>query len=295
MTTLSGSVGTGRLNQPADVTRVQDLLANHTHWLAPIPLTPADGHCGPDTIEAIKRFQETAAALEKGKVDGVVTPSGFTLKRLEIGYIPKPKHRVFDNVCWAHAANELTLTLLQAAAKTLALESEAIEAVVEQEVAIRGPWDEFGRPTILYERHLFRHFTKKKWNLTHPDISGPQGGYGRYSAQYPKLYRAATLDEPAALKSASWGAFQILGENFADCGYTSVETFVDAMLANETNQLNAFVAFVNKNSTLKKALKDKDWTTFARIYNGPDYQKNHYDTNISNIYNNLINAKGVRK
>jgi hypothetical protein len=35
----------------------------------------------------------------------------------------------------------------------------------------------------------------------------------------PRLLQALLIDETAALKSASWGMTQILGENFKECGY----------------------------------------------------------------------------
>ena len=33
-----------------------------------------------------------------------------------------------------------------------------------------------------------------------------------------------------------------------------------------------------------KALKDKDWSTFAKLYNGPEYAKNKYDSKLSSAY-----------
>jgi len=95
------------------------------------------------------------------------------------------------------------------------------------------------------------------------------------------------LDESAALRSASWGMFQIMGDNFAACGFTSVADFVDAMLDRESRHLDAFVAFVGANPGMLRALRSKDWVTFARQYNGPNDAENDYDTNIRDAYNQL--------
>ena len=145
-------------------------------------------------------------------------------------------------------------------------------------------------PTILFERHKFRGFTNGAYNTTHSDLSGPQGGYGTFSVQYAKLRRAAILNEEAALKSTSWGAFQIMGFNHVDAGYATVGAFVDAMIGSQSNQLKAFVSFVGANNSMKKAIIAKDWATFARLYNGPDYAKNNYDTKMKNEYDRLVRA-----
>jgi N-acetylmuramidase len=286
---ISGSVGAGGLNKETDVIFVQQRIWVHRDWLGTVPPVEANGNCGFHTIAAIKQFQATAAALAPDKVDGLVSPRGFTIKRLELAIIPKPKHKIFTAPGWTHpAAGQITKAHLEAAALTLGCEVAAIQAVVEVESKIRGPWDELGRPTILYERHKFAHWSNDVFNATHPDIANKKnGGYGLFRAQYPKLYRAATLNEQAALKSASWGTFQIMGENHTTAGHASVEGFVDAMIRNEIAHLDAFVAFVSASSSLKKALKDKAWATFAKGYNGAGYKANSYDTKMKAAYDRL--------
>lgn len=68
--------------------------------------------------------------------------------------------------------------------------------------------------------------------------------------------------------SASWGKFQILGSNYAAAGYSSPEAFVMAMSESEKNQLKAFIAFIKFDATLLTSIRNKDWLTFARAYNG---------------------------
>jgi N-acetylmuramidase len=281
---ISKSVGKGGANLQADVLAVQTLLARHAAWVSPAALPVANGVCGEDTIAAIKSFQLNGAAL--AAADGLVSPKGFTIKRLELPTISGPVHRIFQDMCWGHNGGALTDADFVNAATTLDCEVNAIKAVAFTETK-RSPWDEVGRPAILFERHYFKDLTAGAYNTSHPDISGPQGAYGKYSQQYPKLKRAAMLNEEVALKSASWGTFQIMGKNHVESGFSTVAAFVDAMINNEIDHLNAFVQFIMSGSGMHKALKKKQWATFASLYNGPDYKKNDYDTKMQTKYDEL--------
>ena len=44
------------------------------------------------------------------------------------------------------------------------------------------------------------------------------------------------------------------------------------MSESEGQHLSAFINYVKNTAGLQKALQDKDWTTFAQKYNGPDYK-----------------------
>ena len=280
---ITKSVGKGGANVAADVLLVQQLLARHRAWVNPAPVPVANGVCGEDTIAAIKSFQIQGAAL--ASADGLVSPHGFTIKRLELASIIGPQHRIFQDMCWAHAS-ALTDADFENAAASLDCEVNVIKAVALTETK-GSPWEKLGRPIILFERHKFRKHTGGVYNRSHPDISGPQSEYGLPREQYAKLKRAATLDEEAALKSASWGAFQILGENHVACGFATVGDFVTAMMRQEADHLAAFVRFIQANSGMHKALKAKRWATFASLYNGPDYAANAYDTKMQTQYDVL--------
>jgi hypothetical protein len=173
---------------------------------------------------------------------------------------------------------------LQHAAQELQCDVRAIKAVTAVE-APRGAFDEWARPTILFERHLFHRFTGGTHDHFAPDISNPtMGGYGRYAAQYGRLDRAYALDATASLRAASWGAFQILGDNYARSGFGTVDLFVTAMCQSVQQQLAAFVAYIKFSSAMAHSLQNKQWATFASMYNGPAYRRNHYDTNLESAY-----------
>jgi hypothetical protein len=172
----------------------------------------------------------------------------------------------------------------QAAANELKVEVAAIMAVAEVETS-GNAFDQEGRPRVLYERHYFHRLTNGKYSKKHPDISNSlSGGYGKFSAQYGKLERAFNLDSEAALKSASWGRFQIMGNNHQAAGYDTVESFVLAMTKSETEHLRAFITFIKNNPALLKALREKRWSDFASGYNGSSYKNNAYDTKLEAAY-----------
>lgn len=173
------------------------------------------------------------------------------------------------------------------AAADLGVEVAAIKAVAEVETAGEA-FDDLGRPRILYERHYFHRFTNGRFDKSHPTLSNKSsGGYGKFSAQYGKLEEAYQLDPTAALKSASWGRFQIMGSNHAAAGHATVQAFVDALARSEAAHLRAFVAFVGAHATMKAALQKKNWAAFAKAYNGPKYAENEYDTKMAQAYARL--------
>ncbi|HET9628718.1 MAG TPA: N-acetylmuramidase domain-containing protein [Novosphingobium sp.] len=165
------------------------------------------------------------------------------------------------------------------AAAALGCSIAAVRAVVE--VESKGGFLPDARPRILFERHKFSAFTAHAYDTTHPAISARQpGGYLGGAREYDRLDEALALDREAALKSASWGAFQIMGFNHAAAGHADVESFVAAMVSGHAAQLDAYVAFVRA-AGLAPALVAQDWPAFARGYNGPAYARFAYDTKIA--------------
>ena len=173
----------------------------------------------------------------------------------------------------------------RSAAADLGTDVATVKAVAEVESAGRG-FLPSGKPKILFEGHLFHRLTKGKYTATHPTISYPKWTKRHYlggEAEYRRLDEAMQLDPVAAMKSASWGAFQILGDNFKHCGFATVEDFVEAMRESEDRQLQVFVDYV-QDVHLDDELQRHDWRAFARGYNGPLYERNQYDTRLATAY-----------
>ncbi|MFL5285081.1 MAG: N-acetylmuramidase family protein [Rhodopila sp.] len=279
--TIQASVGVGGANKPGDVSQVQKLLRQHARWLEGLTVE-VNGIADAVTCKAIGTFQRNAAAMLDP--DSLVSPQGFTLRCLNRPEIPPPGHRVFAQSRVDRSGGGLTMADYAHAAAALACEVAAIQAVAQVETR-SSAWAGDGLPAILFERHYFSRLTNHVFDGSHPDLSNPTpGGYGASSAQWSRLRRAAMLNESAALQSASWGAFQIMGANCAECGFGSVAAFIDAMAASEQRQLDAFVAFVKHDAHKLKAVQGRDWETFARLYNGPNYADNDYDTKLADAY-----------
>ncbi|PRA49252.1 hypothetical protein CQZ98_20760 [Pseudomonas sp. MYb115] len=177
-----------------------------------------------------------------------------------------------------------------AAAAELGCEVEAIKAVAITETGSSGSY--FSKSgddqvvAILYERHYFHRLTGGRFDASQSDLSDrSSGGYGSYSAQYEKLVRAYKLSPDAALKSTSWGRFQIMGSNHERAGYRTVEDFVRDHSRSEKNHLKGFVSFIKSDPSLSSAIVKKDWLKFALRYNGLEQQG--YDIKMRDNYNAL--------
>lgn len=228
-----------------------------------------DGDFGSATEAAVKAFQQQAGLV----VDGI---AGSKTRQALAGE---------DCRCLLKEAD------LIAAATRLDVELAAIKAVNEVESRGAGFFAP-GKAAILYERHIMRrrlllidgdrvaHLERDYPAL----VNSRPGGYAGGLAEYPRLARAKMIERDAAIESTSWGLFQIMGFHWSALGYPSATDFEQAMQTSEANQLEAFIRFIEADPALHKALKTRKWATFARIYNGPAYARNLYDTKLARAY-----------
>ncbi|MGE0597040.1 MAG: N-acetylmuramidase family protein [Hyphomonadaceae bacterium] len=179
-------------------------------------------------------------------------------------------------------------------AAEIGCEWEAIAAVAQVESGPLGGFGADGRPIILYERHLFSRKTSRRYDASHPQISSrTSGGYpGSQSGRWAQLAEAYSLDPEAALQSASYGLFQVLGQNYTDLGMPNAHAYVSKLARSERDQLDAFVGFIRANN-LSDELRDRRWADFARRYNGPEYERFQYDTKMANAYDRIKNSGSV--
>ncbi|UFS70702.1 N-acetylmuramidase family protein [Geomonas sp. RF6] len=170
-----------------------------------------------------------------------------------------------------------------------------IKAFAEVESGGKSGFGDNRLPVIAFEGHIFRRYTHKKYDYSHPLLSyryirkaGPewQQNNRSHAAAWKTLDDAMKLDLAAALQASSWGMFQVMGFNFAACGYKTVESFVEAMKLGESGQLDAFVGYCKRKTGLIQAMREKSFQTMARLYNGEDY--GNYDVLIAKKYNKYI-------
>lgn len=75
----------------------------------------------------------------------------------------------------------------------------------------------------------------------------------------------------------------MMGFNYVMCGYGCVNEMVKDMCTGEDKQLEAFARFI-KLAGLRPNLERKDWTGFAKRYNGSGYAQNQYDKKLEEAY-----------
>lgn len=168
----------------------------------------------------------------------------------------------------------------EAATKELGWEIPVIKGVMDVESNGRG-LDEKKRPTILFEAHIFSRLTDHDYDIEHPTLSSRRWNQKLYTKgnEWERLEAAAKLDKDAAYQSASYGAFQIMGFHYKRLGFKTVHEFVKSM-ETEAGQLAAFVKFIKTDVALLRSGQRKDFRTFARGYNGPEFEKNKYDQKL---------------
>ena len=185
----------------------------------------------------------------------------------------------------------LTDDQIKAAAEGAGLEYAALKAVALVESAGAGFLPD-GRPKILFEGHVFYKQLKAaglnpaKYLPANADVLYPAWDKTKYKGgakEFDRLEKAEKIDIPCARRSASWGLFQIMGFNYALCGFPLLADFVAAMYVSEAEHLQAALAFI-KSAGLMAALKAKDWPKFAKGYNGSGYAQNQYDQRLAEEY-----------
>jgi len=181
-------------------------------------------------------------------------------------------------------------------AKQIGVEPAALKAIALVESNGSG-FLPSGKCKILFEGHIFWRqlviagINPNKLLLENRNILFEVWDKTKYiggEGEYPRLEQAKKINIDCALKSASWGLFQIMGFNHKTCGFNDVKQFVESMQQSEANQLKAVSSFIKNDPLLINPLKNKDWAAFAKRYNGNGYAANQYDTKLLLAYNKSV-------
>lgn len=245
----------------ADVRQLQNWLKNAGMKIEP------DGNFGPATQRAVVAFQTSHGLAPTGSVgkDTFLVLHG----------LPRDD-RLLTQRDLQNLADRLEVSVAHVMAVN-AVESRG-SGFFENELA-----------AILYERHIMRRrlsarnidptpHIRERPNLVNTSMGGYAGGI----REYERLDRAKLIHAAAAVESCSWGLFQVMGYHWDVLGYASADEYVGLMQRSERYHLEAFGRFIEVDPRLHKALRDGDWKTFARWYNGPAYAKNQYDIKMAN-------------
>lgn len=196
---------------------------------------------------------------------------------------------------------ELTEAVYAQVARELQVEVAAIKAVVEIEAGVRHKgFVSPGKPIINFDRTVFVSRLRKagineqQARANHPEAfcSLNQRKYGSTQlAQYARLEAAMQIDRKLAIESTFWGMFQIGGFNWRKCGASSLDDFVAKMSKSEPLQLEMFANFITSTGIVKH-LRAKNWSAFARAYNGTNYAQRGYHTRLAKAYHKYSGKSG---
>jgi len=206
----------------------------------------------------------------------------------------------------------------------ITLQLPVLKAVIQVESSGRGHLQN-GKPKILFEGHKFWYWLKQfkkdpeDFDKGNEDILYEKWTRKFYlggNKEYSRFDRAMEIHEKSAIYSASWGLFQVLGENLehniksrmktsktkanSDL-YEDIFDFVEKQETSEIYHLLDFIAFIKTKKIRGKQLieyisgtdeKKYDWASFAYGYNGSGYQQNQYDEKLKKAYE-LFNKQKV--
>jgi hypothetical protein len=195
-------------------------------------------------------------------------------------------------VSFSGAARPLSARDVEEVAGELGCEVAALRAVLDVESKNRG-FDAKGRPTILFEPHVFYrnlHGDEQRkaisqglaypaWKKNYPKGKTLEI---RQDKNYERLALAARINQEAAFRSISVGRGQVLGENYRIVGYDSAVAMFEAALESERVHLEQMAAFI-RSKRIDDDLRNRTWATFARVYNGPG-QVDFYAGELAKAY-----------
>lgn len=144
-------------------------------------------------------------------------------------------------------------------------------------------------PLIRYEGHYFDKLcdpkvreAARKAGVSDPKAGGVKNPVSQVN-RWSMVKRAAAFDRVAAYASCSYGVGQVMGSHWKALGYISVDQMINAARSGFAGQVEIMAKFIKMNG-LDKALRDLDWSAFARGYNGKNYRVNKYDTKMAAAY-----------
>lgn len=155
----------------------------------------------------------------------------------------------------------------------------SLMSFVEVESGGTGFDPKTGKIIIQFEPHHFRKNAPKAasglWSANKVE---------NQAAEWEAFNDAFYKDPKAALLSTSIGMMQVMGFNYAKCGYVSVNAMWDDFKRGEYQQVMGAAMFIKNTPKLWQALKDRDWAKVAYYYNGSNYEVNQYDLKLAKAY-----------
>ena len=174
------------------------------------------------------------------------------------------------------------------------IEPEALLAVVQVESAGKALENDGRTPCLLFERHIFYRELKKAGKTVQllnaislglaNETWQPKTQYkdqGTSSARLALFAKACVVNEECAIRSCSWGVGQTMGFLAEELKFTSAKAMLAYLVQGGVPaQVDCMVREI-ENHKLTAKLNAHNWAGFAKVYNGPGYATNHYDTKMA--------------
>ncbi|MGF1636973.1 MAG: N-acetylmuramidase domain-containing protein [Cyclobacteriaceae bacterium] len=257
-----------------------------------------------------EQFERENASKTTSSITGLKNALINTKDELTSHIKDKGFVQIMDNVHAKILNNELIEEGLEELRQTdnIILSMPVVKAIIEVESAGRGHLSD-GRAKILFEGHKFWHWLKQSKDPAKNPAEIVKGNedilYEKWTRkfylggtrEYTRFDRAKKIDEKAAIYAASWGLFQILGENMEhhikSRKYKNVNDFEEKQHESEYYHFLDFLAFIKDKKIRGKSLihyvseemdGNYDWASFAFGYNGSGYAVNKYDEKLKAAY-----------
>ena len=157
---------------------------------------------------------------------------------------------------------------IKAIALNYGIEYASLMAIIATETPMQGFDNKTGKLLIQFEPSWFR---KKEqfapsgaWSVNKVDVQ---------SKEWIAFNNAFSIDPVSAMESTSIGLPQIMGFNFKQAGYGSVNEMWDDFKKGETNQIESLCRFIVNNKKLLSAVRVRSWDIVATIYNGKGFRE----------------------
>lgn len=173
-------------------------------------------------------------------------------------------------------------------AQAFDLEPAALLAIADVESGGRAFALVDGRhePLIRFEGHYFdRRLSQadreiaRTAGLASP-IAGAVANPRSQAGRWKMLAQAQAIDRKAAHEATSWGLGQVMGAHWAWLGFADVDALVAEARSGAAGQARLMARYIVK-SGLAPAIRQRDWESFARGYNGPGFARNAYHLKIA--------------
>jgi len=185
--------------------------------------------------------------------------------------------------------NTEIINLTKEISKKFGFDTAVMLAFIAVETGGKG-FNHDGKIMIQFEPHWFKkkapYAPSGKWSLNKVEVQ---------SKEWPAFNDAFVKNKDAAMESTSIGLGQIMGFHFRRLGFKTVGDMWNHAKKSLENQIWQIAKFIDTDSALKNAIKNKDWLTIAKIYNGAGfmeiarkYGREPYNISMENAYNILF-------